>query len=147
MLYVDTSIIVKLYIREDHSREIANWLQINNEAIPLAGLHELEFYNAINLKQFRNEITFDEARLIMSRFNEHEVKGVFFRPQLYWPDIFKYAIELSKNYSRRTGSRSLDILHVASAFAMNCDRFLTFDDRQAKLASLTGLKIETVTNS
>jgi predicted nucleic acid-binding protein len=36
MIYVDTSVIVKLYIREEHSREASEWLRKNNEAIPLS---------------------------------------------------------------------------------------------------------------
>ena len=64
MLYVDTSVIVKLYIKEEHSLDVSNWLKENNEAIPLTIFHELEFNNAINLKEFRTEITTDEIRQI-----------------------------------------------------------------------------------
>jgi predicted nucleic acid-binding protein len=142
VLYVDTSAIVKLYIKEEHSLDVSNWLKENNEAIPLTSFHDLEFNNAINQKQFRAEITVTEARLIISKLDDHEIKGIFYRPQLNWTDIFECAINLSKNYTAGTGSRSLDILHVASALSIKADRFLTFDDRQSKLASLAGLKIE-----
>ncbi len=60
MVYVDTSVIVKLYIKEEQSREASNWLKKNNEAVPLTRFHDLEFINAIHLKQFRSEITKDE---------------------------------------------------------------------------------------
>ena len=81
MLYVDTSVIVKLYVKEKHSLDASNWLKENNEAIPLTVFHELEFNNAINLKEFRGEITRDKTRLIMARFAEHEGKGIYYRPQ------------------------------------------------------------------
>jgi len=145
VLYVDTSVIVKLYIKEKHSEDASNWLRKNNEAIPLTSFHDLEFSNAIYLKQFRDEISTDEVRLIMSKFDEQERKGVFYRPQLNWTDIFKYAVDLSKNHTGTTGSRSLDILHIASAITIKADRFITFDDRQSELASLAGLKIEDCT--
>jgi predicted nucleic acid-binding protein len=77
--------------------------------------------------------------------NEHERKGVYYRPQLNWTDTFKYAVDLSKNHTGTTGSRTLDILHVASALSIKAERFLTFDDRQSELASLIGLKIEDCT--
>ncbi len=48
-----------------------------------------------------------------------------------------------KKHSENIGSRSLDILHVAFALSIKADRFLTHDERQAKLAALAGLKIET----
>ena len=35
MIYVDTSVMVKLYVREEHSQEVSGWLQNNDEAIPL----------------------------------------------------------------------------------------------------------------
>ena len=144
MVYVDTSVIVKLYIKEKYSRDSSNWLRENNEALPLTSFHELEFINAIRLKQFRAEITLDEARLIMSRFEEHEKNGIYYRPQLDWSAIFIHAIDLSTKHSASIGSRSLDILHIASALSINADRFLTLDDRQTGLATLVGLKIENI---
>ena len=144
MVYVDTSVIVKLYIREEYSRDASVWLKKNNEAIPLTSFHELELINTIQLKQFRSEITLDEARLIMSRFEDHEISGIYYRPQLNWSAIFIHAIDLSKKHSASIGSRSLDILHVASALSISADRFLTADDRQSKLAALTGMKLENI---
>ena len=116
----------------------------NNEAIPLTSFHELELINAIHLKFFRTEITLDETRLIMSRFEEHEKSGIYYRPQLDWSAIFINAIDLSKKHTTNIGSRSLDILHVASALSINADRFLTLDDRQTWLAELAGLKIKNI---
>ncbi|MGD9322868.1 MAG: type II toxin-antitoxin system VapC family toxin [Desulfobacterales bacterium] len=145
MVYVDTSVIVKLYIKEEYSQELSSWLKENDEAIPLTSFHELELINAIHLKQFRTEITLEKTRLIMKRFEEHEKSGIYYRPQLDWSDIFIHAIDLSKNHSSSIGSRALDILHVASALSINTDRFLTLDDKQTRLAALAGLKIENIT--
>ena len=146
MLYIDTSIIVKLYFKEEHSLKVSNWIKTNNEAIPLTSLHELEFTNAVHLKRFRDEITEDEIGLIFSRFADHNKKGVFYRPPIDWPDIYQYALDLSKRHTGKIGSSSLDILHVASALSIKADRFLTLDVRQVKLASLAGLKIEDCIN-
>ena len=144
MVYVDTSVIVKLYIREEYSRDASIWLKKNNEAIPLTSFHELELVNAIQLKQFRSEITPEEARLIISMFEEHEMGGVYYRPQLSWSAIFIHALDLSNNHTASIGARTLDILHVASALSINADRFLTLDDRQTRLAALAGLKLESI---
>jgi predicted nucleic acid-binding protein len=144
VVYVDTSVIVKLYVKEEYSRAASNWLKKNNEALPLTSFHELELINAIHLKQFRAEITLDETRLILSRFEEHEKSGIYYRPQLDWSAIFIHAIDLSKKHSASIGSRSLDILHVASALSINADRLLTVDDRQTRLAALAGLKVENI---
>lgn len=141
MLYVDTSVIVKLYVKETHSLDVSSWLKENNEAIPLTSIHELEFINAINLKKYRSEISESDRRLIVERFTEHEHMGVYYRPQIDWADIFNNAVGLSKTHTAKTGSRSLDILHVASALSIKAKQFMTFDDRQSKLASLAGLRL------
>ena len=141
MVYVDTSVIVKLYIKEELSREASNWIKNNNEAVPLTRFHELEFTNAVQLKRFRSEATEDEAIVITTRLKEHENKGVFYHPQLDWSEIFNYAIDLSEKHTALTGARSLDILHIAAALSIKADKFLTADGRQSEVAKLAGLKI------
>ncbi len=142
MIYIDTSIIVKLYFKEKYSRKAAAWLKKNNQAAALTRFHELEFINAIQLKIFRGEIAEDEAELVISKLEEHERKGVYYRPQLEWPTVLNIAMELSKNHSHRLGSRSLDIMHVASAIFLKADRFLSLDRRQFQIAHAAGLKLE-----
>lgn len=77
----------------------------------------------------------------MTGFNEHELRGIYYRPPIDWPDIFYNARALSRAHTQKTGSRSLDILHVASALSINAERFMTFDDRQSELAAIAGLQI------
>ncbi|MBN2124503.1 MAG: type II toxin-antitoxin system VapC family toxin [Deltaproteobacteria bacterium] len=144
MLYVDTSVIVKLYVKETLSREVASWIRANNEAIPLTLFHDLEFNNAVQLKQFRSEITHEEAITIASTRQEHEDKGIYYRPSINWAEAFQCGIDLSREHTGTIGSRSLDILHIASALTMKADRFLTLDERQMELALLVGLKLEKV---
>jgi len=141
MVYVDTSVLVKLYIREELSREASNWIKKNNEAIPLTRFHELEFTNAIQLKQFRSEVPEAESLVITTRFKEPESKGIFYRPQMDWSEIFNYAVDLSEKHTALIGARSLDILHIASALSIKAEKFLTVDGRQTEVARLAGLKI------
>ena len=145
MRYVDTSVIVKLYIKEDLSFEVSHWIRANNEALPLTTFHELEFKNALYLKQFRAEITDDQIRIILFKLDEHHKRGVYFRPLLNWTDTMNLALDLARIHTPKTGARSLDIIHVASALAIKADRFLTLDQRQAKLAVSAGLKLDDCT--
>jgi len=142
VLYVDTSVIVKLYIKEEYSLEVSHWIKKNNEAIPLTRFHELEFTNAIYLKQFRTEMINEQVLLVLAKFDEHQRRGVYYRPQINWTDTINFALDLSQSHTKTTGSRSLDILHVASALAIKAKRFLTLDKRQSALADLAGLTIE-----
>jgi len=139
--YVDTSVIVKLYIKEDLSFEVSNWIRAHKEPIPLTAFHELEFKNALYLKGFRSEITEDQIRTVLLKFENHYRRGVYYRPYLDWPETLTGAISLASDHTTKTGARSLDILHVASALAMKADIFLTLDERQATLAASAGLRI------
>ena len=86
-----------------------------------------------------------ESHLIKERFTRHEERGVYYRPQLSWVDVFRVAVDLSTKHTVKTGSRSLDILHVAAALLLKTDRFLTFDERQSKLATLERIGIVSIT--
>ena len=119
---------------------VSEWIKNNNEPIPLTGLIELEFINALKLKQFRNELSHGEFEKIISSMHEHEKNGVYYRPTMDWPNVFSFAFNLSRNYTPDCGARSLDILHVGSALATQTETFLTFDTRQGQLADKAGLK-------
>jgi len=49
--------------------------------------------------------------------------------------------ELSRVHTPALGCRSLDVLHVASALELGLRTFVTFDQRQQKLARAAGLKL------
>ncbi|MGD9160468.1 MAG: type II toxin-antitoxin system VapC family toxin, partial [Desulfobacteraceae bacterium] len=108
---------------------------------------ELEFINALKLKQFRNELSGEELEKIVSLIQEHEQRGVFYRPVLDWPQVFSVAFDLSNKHTQYCGARSLDILHVGSALTMKAETFLTFDARQAQLADKAGLKTVNLTST
>ncbi len=99
------------------------------------------------MKQFRDEMTKDEVAIVFNRFKEHEKRGVFYRPQIRWSDAFARSLDLSKTHTEYTGSRSLDVIHVALALSIGTGRFLTFDERQSQPASTAGLLIETSVGS
>ncbi|MGA6926641.1 MAG: type II toxin-antitoxin system VapC family toxin [Desulfosarcina sp.] len=141
MVYADTSVLVTLYLKETYSRKASDWIRANNEAIPKTIFHQLEFTNAIQLKQFRKEMSDRQAEIVLNRFKEHEREGIFYPPQMNWSDVFNLSLALSDNHTKGIGSRCLDIIHVASALCMDADRFFTFDARQSRLASAAGMRI------
>ena len=141
MIYVDTSAIVKLYIKESDSLSVSEWIKKNNQSIPLTSLIELEFITALKLKQFRHEIQSHDFDKTLIMLREHENKGVYYRPVMDWLHIFTQALSLSNNHTSNIGSRSLDILHISSAIFLEMEGILTFDERQAQLSTIAGLKI------
>jgi predicted nucleic acid-binding protein len=141
MVYIDTSVIVKLYAREEHSYNISKWIIKNDKAILLTMFHELEITNAIQLKGFRSDIDADQAAWILSTFENHKKKGVYYHPAINWAETWTTAIDLSRKHTYQLGSRSLDIMHVASAITLKSQHFFTLDERQARLAYAAGLTL------
>lgn len=142
MRYLDTSVIVKLYVREARTGEAVAFIESENSAVPLTRFHELEMANALRLKQFRGEAEADQVDTILERLRAHVENGVYFRPSIDWPALLHQAERLSHTHTARTGTRTLDVIHVASAVAIGADRFLTFDERQRTLAQRVGLKTD-----
>lgn len=147
MRYVDTSVIVKLYIKENLSLEVSNWIRSQKGAIPLTAFHELEFKNALYLKQFRAEISEVQIQQVLSKFEDYQNREIYYRPPVDWANTMVLAIDLSRDHTQKTGARSLDILHVATALALKAERFVTLDERQATVAGLAGLKLEDCTDA
>jgi predicted nucleic acid-binding protein len=55
--------------------------------------------------------------------------------------VLKRSADLSRKHTPKLGTRSLDVLHVASALELGMKRFVTFDEPQGRLASAVGLKV------
>jgi hypothetical protein len=56
--------------------------------------------------------------------------------------LYPEAHRLVTHFSSRAAYGTLDILHVAAAMILRADTFLTFDKRQAALATTAGLRVE-----
>lgn len=139
--YLDSSAVVRLYYPEKNSQELACWVLDAGEPVPYTSLHELEITNAFALKVFRGEIQRTQQEALLQTLKEDLEKGVLERVLPNWGEVFSQALTLSERYTSRSGCRSLDILHVSLACTSRFEGFLTFDERQAKLAKSAGLKV------
>jgi predicted nucleic acid-binding protein len=73
--------------------------------------------------------------------------GVLTPVDLTLADLTREAERLSALHSETLGTRSLDILHVASALVLGLSTFLTFDQRQCTLAKAARLHTTTMSLS
>jgi predicted nucleic acid-binding protein len=136
--YADTSFLVSLYLPDNHSP--AAWSAMKSRPyLYLTPLHELEFVNAIELAVFRKLIRRTEAKLVLRDF-EQDRGGLFAITQIP-PESFSRAEQLARRHSSILGTRSLDILQVATALILKPDVFLTFDERQRKLAKAEKMRV------
>ncbi len=140
-LYIDSSVLVKLYYPEPESKEFAEWMTKQNHPILFTQFHELEMTNAFALKVFRNEISDESFNAFREIIEKDKAAGILEVINPDWSEVLLEALKISKRNSYAIGVRSLDIIHVASADILNCDTFLTNDKRQLDAALAIGLNV------
>ena len=96
--------------------------------------------NAFYLRIFRKESTEKQIRESLELFGKDIRAGVF-EPKSLSSEIFRRATEISPRRTARFGTRTLDLLHVASALFFHVEDFYTFDQKQAELAKAEGLAV------
>lgn len=139
--YFDTSVITKWYLPEANS---ALALRIRARFSPpgvFTHLHRLELATAWQLKVFRRELSSAIVEQAWSHVEDDVATGIWELPDYDLIDVFSRAESLSRKHSATLGTRSLDILHVATAVAVGASAFVTADARQAKLARVAGMRV------
>ena len=139
--YLDTAVFVKGYVLESDSFKATAILQ--SETLPLifSHIHEIEIPNAIRLKRFRGEISQSQEKAALQLFRDDIKAGRLVRIECDLAEVVRRAEALSAEYSGDFGTRSLDLLHIAAALVAGCKSFVSFDDRQRKVAALSGLEL------
>ncbi len=142
VIYPDTSFLVPLYVGEDQTGLVEQFLGGVSDSLVFTPFHRLELRAALRGRVFRQELTPSELRHALQRNNRHLLEGILQHTPLPWNDALREAERLGEAHLAATGVRSGDLLHVASAVVLGARDFLTFDQRQKKLARLAGLKVK-----
>ena len=139
--YADTGVMVKGYVLEPDSKRAVAIMDSLSEGLLYSHLHAIEIPNAICLKRFRGEITKAQETAATRAFLFDIESGVLTPCEYDLAEVFLLSERLSGKHSAVIGSRSLDLLHVAAAMESGATHFASLDDRQRKVASLSGLKV------
>jgi predicted nucleic acid-binding protein len=140
-LYADTSFLVAVYSLESESAKALTWMQRARQSLPFTPLHRLELRNALRLRVFRSEITTDQRNQSFQDLESDLDANILAHTSIPWTDAFRESEATGEGHCERMGVRSIDLLHVGLARALNSKEFLTFDLRQASLAKAVGLKV------
>ncbi len=139
--YADTGFVCSLYTPDAHTDRVLDLMEKQRESICFSWLNQVEFRNALRLRVFRKEISITERDRSLNLLLADLSAGVFSHVDIPHGSVLIEAERLSARHSEKLGTRSLDILHVAMAVSLGCQRFLSFDRRQVKLARATGLTV------
>lgn len=138
--YFDTSALVPLYLPERCSIE-ARRQAVAAGPLPYTPLHGVELTNAIHLNHGRGNITAGDVRAVTVQIEEDVAAQRLRTTAIDLADVFRNATRLAREHSARVLCRSLDVLHVAVALSLRCQRLVTADDRQRALARAVGLDV------
>ena len=118
-------------------------MQRHGEPLPFTPWHRLEVRNAIRLAVFHKLIDLPQSKTQLKQMDTdlHDETLLVHTP-VDWVSALREAEKLGAAHAQDFGCRSGDLFHVAAAVELGFDLFLTFDDRQKKLAKAAGLSVK-----
>lgn len=140
IVYADTSFLFSLYVPDANSSAAAAIMKRIKPPLVATDFAEFEFINALNWRIFRKELRASEEQAVLLSFSM-DVHAGLIRILPISAATFAHARRIARTQTRLLGTRSLDVLHVASALALRASSFCTFDKIQARLAGALGFRV------
>lgn len=139
--YVDSSALRQLYVHDARSRAMATWRFKYTGPLPLTRFGRAELVNSIAGAVFRHDLPEAALLAFVQELEEDLAADRLHLVEVPWRTMLERTTELSRQYTPALGTRSLDVLHVASALSLEMRKFVTYDERQTRLARACGLKV------
>lgn len=143
MIYPDTSFLISFYTPELESSQAHGFMAEAAPRLFFTPFHRLEVRTGLRVRVFRKSLTLPGLQAAFRRMEEDFAEGILEHTPLNWSDTLREAERLGEAYLTEIGVRSGDLLHIASAVVLGAREFVTFDQRQTKLARRAGLKVKT----
>lgn len=140
-VYVDPSALSRLYIHCEGSREMAAWRARATGALAVTHHGRTEIVNAICRAKFLGHLDAAGCAEALEDLEEDFALGRMLPADILWRAALNRAADLSRQHTPLLGTRALDVLHVACALELKLPWFLTFDERQRRLASAVRLRL------
>jgi predicted nucleic acid-binding protein len=143
MEYADTSFLVSLHVADsNHTRAVAHastWTTPPH--LPFTPFGAFELNNTLRQLLYRGTLQPDDATFVASRITRNLARGILEERPLEAYRLIDSANRVSQQLTARTGTRALDLLHVALAQMHGARVFLTFDRNQGRTAALAGMTV------
>ena len=136
MVYVDTSVLVPLFLNESHSVAAADWYAHEKSELVAAAWCIPEFASALGIKQRNGAIDAEQAQGAWRRFERMLAADLRLLP--VEPANFHRAAELVLDAA--SALRAGDALHLACAEAAGVKHMATLDDVLSRNAQRLKIK-------
>ena len=130
MVYVDTSVLVALFLNEPHSLSATDWYAHETSKLAAAAWCVPEFASALGIKQRTGAIDAQQAQDAWARFERLIAADLELLP--VEPANFHRAAELVLEAA--SALRAGDALHLACAEAAGAKHVATLDDTMSRNA-------------
>ena len=135
-VFFDTSAFVKRYIAESGTDTVLDWCQRATE-IGLSAIAVPELISAFCRLQRENKITSEQYRQLKTALLS-DVEDIAIG------DLTPMVLLHTMSSLEHNVLRAMDAIHIGSAIALECDVFVSADQRQLVAAELAGLNEVTV---
>ena len=139
--YADSSFLFSLYAQDANTPRAAELAAAFNGALIFTPLQRFELRNALRLSVFRGDISEGDCQRLLEQIEADIKTGALTELPVSWAEVYAEAEALSAAHTRKTGTRALDVLHIAAAASLGAKTFYTFDARQKALAAKAGMKV------
>ena len=143
MVYVDTSVLVSLFLNEPHSVAASAWYAREKSELVAAAWCIPEFASALGIKQRTGAIDAQQAQGAWERFERMVTADLRLLP--VEPASFHRAAELVLDAA--SALRAGDALHLACAEAAGAKHIATLDDVMSRNARRLKLKVVVLRSS
>lgn len=137
MVYLDTSVVVPLFVHEPGSASILDWLEAAPDALASSDWMLTEFASALAIKVRTGAVTSRAAREASREFERFCREGL---PLMaVTREAFREAARIAGSPGK--GARAGDALHLAMAREMGAGSIATADRALARGAEEIGLQV------
>ena len=140
MIYVDTSALVPLFIREPKSKAVIAWLESSGERLAISEWSLVEFASAAAIKVRTGEAAANLAKQVTARVREFAQKHC--TVAVPGREEFRCAVDLASNDALKL--REGDALHLAIAGSLNAQGILCLDEAMIESAKALGIGVVAV---
>ncbi len=140
MIYVDTSALVPVFIREPKSEAVIGWLESSGQRLAISEWSLVEFASATAIKVRTGKAAASLAKQVTARVHEFARKHC--AVAVPGREEFRRAAELAGHATLKL--RAGDALHLAIAASLGAQGILCLDDAMIESAKALGMTVVTV---